>query len=308
MQKSIITHAVKATVITVMCCPLYAGAQLYQQPEEKRTITIAANTQYDKASKFKRIMLGQHYRREWATAVDIEILDMEAEAGGLTPLKLGGGLQTRSLRLKGGDGKEYVLRSVNKDPSKAIVEELRGTFAEDIVQDQISSANPYTPLVVASLAKAAGIFHSTPKMVYVPASARLGEYATGFAGTVSLLEERPAGNEENNAAYGYSKKVVNSQKLLEKVFSNSDHQVNEKAFLKARLFDILIGDWDRHEDQWLWAAFEKNDQTFYQPVPLPPIILTRIPFFTSPSILNTSFPFSPYSLISFVSARKNVLL
>ena len=267
MQKSIITHAVKATVITVMCCPLYAGAQLYQQPEEKRTITIAANTQYDKASKFKRIMLGQHYRREWATAVDIEILDMDAEAGGLTPLKLGGGLQTRSLRLKGGDGKEYVLRSVNKDPSKAIVEELRGTFAEDIVQDQISSANPYAPLVVASLAKAAGIFHSTPKMVYVPASARLGEYATGFAGTVCLLEERPAGNEENNAAYGYSKKVVNSQKLLEKVFSNSDHQVNEKAFLKARLFDILIGDWDRHEDQWLWAAFEKNDQTFYQPIP-----------------------------------------
>ena len=129
--------------------------------------------------------------------------------------------------------------------------------AEDIVQDQISSANPYAPLVVASLAKAAGIFHSTPKMVYVPASARLGEYATGFAGTVCLLEERPAGNEENNAAYGYSKKVVNSQKLLEKVFSNSDHQVNEKAFLKARLFDILIGDWDRHEDQWLWAAFEK---------------------------------------------------
>ena len=121
-------------------------------------------------------------------------------------MKIGGGLQTKSLRLKGGDGKEYVLRSVNKDPSKALVSELRGTFAEDIVQDQISSANPYAPMVVASLAKAAGIFHSTPKMVYVPHSARLGEYESAFAETVCLLEERPTGNEENNPAYGYSKK------------------------------------------------------------------------------------------------------
>lgn len=268
-MKKILTVTVIAGLMTMDgFIPASSFAQMYQPTETNQgTIKVAANKEYDKAGKFKRIMLGEHYRREWAQEVEIEILNMETTAGGLTPVKIGGGLQTRSLRLKGANGKEYVLRSVNKDPSKAIVEELRGTFAEDIVQDQISSANPYAPMVVASLAKAAGIFHSTPKMVYVTKSARLGEFGNDFAETVCILEERPSGNEENNPAYGFSKHIVNSQKMLEKVFTNSDHQVDEKAFLKARLFDILIGDWDRHEDQWLWAAFDIDGKTFYQPIP-----------------------------------------
>lgn len=232
-----------------------------------KTVRMAANADYNKAGKFKRIMLGEHYRKEWATPVDIPVIDLDTEAGGLTAVKMGGGMQTKSLRLLGTNGKEYVLRSVDKDPSKAIVAELRGTFADDIVQDQISSSNPYAPMVVASLAQAAGILHSTPKLVYVDRSPCLGEFENIFGGTLCLFEERPAGNEENNPAYNYSKNIVNSEKLFEKVFSNSDHQVDERSFLKARLFDMLLGDWDRHEDQWVWASFKSDEKTFYQPIP-----------------------------------------
>jgi hypothetical protein len=28
---------------------------------------------------------------------------------------------------------------------------------------------------------------------------------------------------------------------------------DEDEYIKARLFDMLIGDWDRHYDQWRWA-------------------------------------------------------
>jgi hypothetical protein len=252
-----------AGMLQVTPCFAQPGQPLQSGPA---TIRIAANTQYDKAKKFKRLMLGDHYRKEWATPVDIEILDMDTEAGGLTPVKLGGGLQTSSLRLKGANGKQYVLRSVNKDPSKAIVSELRGTFADDVVQDQISSSNPYAPLVVSSLAEAAGIFHSKPRLVYVPASHRLTSFAETFSETLCLFEERPAGNEEDNAAYGYATSIINSQKLFDRFFSSSQYGVDAKAFVKARLFDMLIGDWDRHEDQWLWAGSEKADQTIYKPI------------------------------------------
>jgi hypothetical protein len=30
---------------------------------------------------------------------------------------------------------------------------------------------------------------------------------------------------------------------------------------------MWIGDWDRHEDQWLWAAFEQDNKTIYKPIP-----------------------------------------
>lgn len=231
------------------------------------SVKIAANTNYQKAGKFKRMMWGEHYRKDWAVEVNVEVLDLDHYAGGLTPVKLGGGLQTRSLRLTGENGKEYVLRSVNKNPSKAIDPSLRKTFAEDVVQDQISSSNPYAPMVVARLADAAGIFHTQPRLVYVPASERLGTLGQEFAETLCLLEARPAGDESDNPAYEYPDQIVNSEKLLHKVFRHTDHRVDEFAYVKARLFDMLIGDWDRHEDQWLWASFKTDEQTIYKPIP-----------------------------------------
>ena len=247
--------------------PATTKAQVYHPKDTSGTITIAANTQNYKASAMKRIFFGDHYRKEWATPVEIPILDMQSFAGGLTPVKVGGGLQTKSLRLKGNDGKDYVLRMVNKDVSKAIDAELIETFAQDIVQDQVSSANPYAPMVVASLAKAAGIFHSTPQMVYVPKTERLGEFSQLFGETVCLIEERPTDKSGNNETYGSSNSIDNTEKLLVKVFKSSDNVVDEKSFLKARLFDMLIGDWDRHEDEWLWASFEEDNKTVYKPIP-----------------------------------------
>ena len=82
-----------------------------------------------------------------------------------------------------------------------------------------------------------------------------------------FLKKDHQGNEEDNPAYGNAKKIVNTQQLLEKVFANANHQVDEKAFLKARLFDMWIGDWDRHEEQWLWASFKEEGKTFYKPIP-----------------------------------------
>jgi hypothetical protein len=33
---------------------------------------------------------------------------------------------------------------------------------------------------------------------------------------------------------------------------------DEDEYIKARLFDMLIGDWDRHYDQWRWAEQKKG--------------------------------------------------
>src|SRR5689334_17909912 len=104
-------------VMGLFLCTPGLGQSPDQNPgSNPAAIKMAANTDYNKAGKFKRVMLGDHYRKEWATAVDVEILDINTYAGGLTPVKMGGGLQTKSLRLDGANGQQYVLRSVNKDP------------------------------------------------------------------------------------------------------------------------------------------------------------------------------------------------
>jgi hypothetical protein len=37
--------------------------------------------------------------------------------------------------------------------------------------------------------------------------------------------------------------------------------------LKARLVDHLLGDWDRHHDQWRWAGYKHGGRTVWRPIP-----------------------------------------
>ena len=59
------------------------------------------------------------------------------------------------LILRGADGKSYAFRSVDKDPTAALPSAWRGTIAEDILQDQISSQHPAGALVADRLEEAA---------------------------------------------------------------------------------------------------------------------------------------------------------
>ena len=43
--------------------------------------------------------------------------------------------------------------------------------------------------------------------------------------------------------------------------------MDEESYIRARLFDMLIGDWDRHYDQWRWAEYKQENKTIYKPIP-----------------------------------------
>ncbi|RYE04640.1 MAG: hypothetical protein EOP51_35170, partial [Sphingobacteriales bacterium] len=72
------------------------------------SITIAIAPEYDRVSKLHRIFLGSHNRVLWATPVKLRVLHLSAEKGGLKILQLGGGMQTKSLRLSDPSGQEWV--------------------------------------------------------------------------------------------------------------------------------------------------------------------------------------------------------
>lgn len=227
-------------------------------------ITLKASNQYW-AGGIKSKLLGKNYRSVWQEPIAFPVFDIYKEKGGLTVLKRGGGMQTKSLRLQAKDGKQYVLRSVDKDPQAAIPKALRATLAADIVRDQISASHPYAALAVPHLAQKAGVYSTNPQIVYVPDDPRLGKYQTLFANTLSILEERL--EEEQNESPQHQQKVYSTTKMLLKLHADPGNQVNQHEVLRARLFDMLIGDWDRHDDQWRWLGKkEEKGLTFY---PLP---------------------------------------
>src|SRR5215211_588340 len=222
------------------------------------SITIAIAPEYDQVSGFHRFLFGESYRKLWAAPVRMKVFYLAKEKGGLTITEKGGGLQTKSLRLKDISGKEWVLRSVQKYPERALPTNLKGTIAKDILQDQVVTSHPYAALTVPLFAQTLGIIHTNPQIVYVPDDPVLGEYRKDFGNTVLLFEERePEGINDTD----------NTEKAQQKAEEDNAVLFDQKSLLRARLLDLFLGDWDRHEDQWRWEENKNGTQTVYIPFP-----------------------------------------
>ena len=224
-----------------------------------RDTTVAINVTYNQHGKFHNWLLGEHYRKEWATPVKFPALDITKAEGGLIPYKTGGGKQTASLKVRNQDGYYFTVRGIDKDPAAVLPEQLRTGLAKAVLQDQISAQHPYASFVLPPLAEAAGILHTNPRYVYIPDDPALGQYQPQFANTPAALEEDAKGSQDNDASLGYAKKLVSTDKMLENLLEDNDNRVDQPAFARSRLFDMWIGDWDRHEDQWRWAQRKTKD-------------------------------------------------
>jgi hypothetical protein len=238
-----------------------------QQPESssQRDTVLAPGPHY-RAGGLHSLLLGSEYRSLWTTPISVPVLDLKTFGGGLHPVSKGGGQQTKSLLLVTADGREFFFRSVDKDPSATLPLELRGTVAGRVVRDQTSSAFPTAPLVVARLLTAAGIPHGESRLFVLPQSG-LGEFQADFAGLMGFLEERIGGPSGPAAHWKGATELITSDSLFARAQRSSNDRVDARALLRARLFDLLIGDWDRHADQWVWARFGETTPHRWIPIP-----------------------------------------
>ena len=233
---------------------------------QQDSVVISANQSYD-ANQFKKFIYGKHYRKVWSAPVKVRVLNLDTAKGGLEPLEKGGGQQTTSLKLKGANGRLYALRSIKKDPSKALPPVLRNTIAEDVIYDQVSAAHPYGAFILPPLAAAIDIYHTNPELVYIPDDPKLGDFRDEFSDMMAMLEEDADENWENKASFGFTENAVSTETVLENMQEDNDYRIDQQMFLRARLFDMWIGDWDRHSGQWRWAEFEEDDVTIFRPIP-----------------------------------------
>lgn len=233
----------------------------------KDTVIAAAGKNYS-AGGLKKILWGDHYRKSWIRTIAMPILDLKTEKKGLSILGQGGGMQTYSLKLKGNNNQLYAIRSIQKNPGPVIPKVVQETFVSDLVQDQISAAHPYGAFILPSLANAAEIYHTNPKLYYLPKNEKLGDFEEKFGNMVVMLEEDADESWSQKASFGYTKNAIGTDKLLEELLDENENYVDQNFFARARLFDMLIGDWDRHEGQWRWAELEdENGNEFYRPIP-----------------------------------------
>ena len=267
MTRPVVKCVIGLLIIPAITSP--AGAQVMQgAPARAESVVVTPGADY-RAGVINSLLLGAHYRALWTTPLKVPLLRLDTTARGLRVLKRGGSMQTKSLRFAGGDGREYVFRSVDKDPTLSLPADLRETYARDILHDMISSEHPAGALIVARLLDAAQVLHVTPRLVVLPDDPLLGEYREEFRGTLGLFELRPTEEDDEGDIPGFAAgtRVVSSEKLFARLDQHADESVDARALLTARLLDVFVGDWDRHPDQWRWAREGSASSDRWLPIP-----------------------------------------
>ncbi len=229
-------------------------------------IEVAANAKFE-ANGLKRFFLGNQYRNMWTTPVQVPIIHLDREHGGLTPIRKGGGMASNSLRLQNESGAQFNMRSVVKDYGKLVPPEWQDLKVLTLLSDMNSASHPYGALVVAELSKAANIYYARPRLLFLKRQSELGFYNDLFKEELYMLEDRPAGDASDLDNFGNSSEIISYLDLLERQTESNEPVIDQEWVLRSRLFDLVIHDWDRHDDQWRWAKFEIDGDEVYRPIP-----------------------------------------
>ena len=230
-----------------------------QLPTPPDSVWATAGRQYNHHSGLYEAFMGPHHRAVWAAPVRVPVLRLASAvpaAGPLTPTKLGGGFQSTSLTLKASDGRLFVIRSLDKDPAKILSAFYQKTFLANGLRDGTSAGNPYGALVVSPLAQQLGVPHTHPRVLYVPLNENnLGsdEANERLRGKLVLLEEKYSGDVVRSPLVPEARRFIEDEVMRKHLYADPRNRPDQPALLRARLLDVLVGDWDRHAGQWQWG-------------------------------------------------------
>jgi len=234
--------------------------------EHPDSVKVAANPNYEH-SGFVKFLFGKHYRDSWTAPVTVSMLDLDSTFHGLFPYAVGGGRQTSSLKFSGENGYAYVFRSVDKDPSGALTFDLRHTLVSLAVRDQTTTQYPYGAIVTSALLDSLDILHARPGLYVLPDDGKLGPFQNKYGGMLGMLEDFPTGRKVIRNTFAGADEIKRSISMFRDLYKDKNNRINQTEYVRARVFDILIGDWGRHEDNWKWAGYSTDTGIQYRPIP-----------------------------------------
>lgn len=228
-------------------------------------------------SGFYKYIWGERYRKYYGTQVSAPTVNLDTLFGGLKPYRKGGGHQSKSLQLINKEGKRYVMRAIRKSATvylqamafkdQYIEGQFDDTVTEKLLQDFYTGSHPYAPFVTGGLSDAVNLYHTNPVLYFVPKQNALAAFNADFGDELYMIEEHVSDGHGNLKSFGNSNKIESTDDLMKKLRKDEKYKVDDEVYLRARLFDMAIGDWDRHTDQWRWAEFKEDGKVVYRPIP-----------------------------------------
>ena len=230
---------------------------------------------------FFQTVWGAKYKDAYSRSVTAPVADLDTLFGGLVPVRQQNSKNYKALLLTDRNGNKYRMRTMAKNALNVqrrvqVEEDVNPSDNENEINPSIkgrdlefyTATHPYAEMAIPEMAKKIGIFHTTPKLFYVPKQKNLQDFNTDFGDGLYMISVEPTEKSEGEALFEYPDDVETTEDLLIKMRKTGTVFIDEERYMKSRLFDMLIGDWDRDPNRWRWAKYssQTHDEVF---VPIP---------------------------------------
>ncbi len=225
-----------------------------------------------------QLFWGKHYKRYYKQPISGKVATLDTLFGGLQPLGVDTEQATKSLLLTDKNNREFVMTSLEKDAAsffKSVIyknnsfkNQANNAGSEDFLRDYFTTIHPFIPLVIPTLSNAIQVNAIAPSLYFIPHHNQLGRFNADFGDQFYYIAPKANWNPKNLPEVGKPSAIVDTDDMLYQLRTNKNHTVDIKNYIRARLFDMLIGDWDRQAKNWRWAVFEEKNKVIYRPIPL----------------------------------------
>lgn len=210
---------------------------------------------------------GKHYRSLYYKPVSVKTVSLASIFGGLTIKSQVPKLHGLILESKNND--MFFLRPIGG--STIFMEsdffrktyrhnDFKNTYIGDFIGDAYTIINPYTFIVADMMASTLALPSHVPHLVYISESQTHDTIADGsnLLNKLVSVTKMPRIDEQNS--------LTTVGKLLNLLHTDDTHQINKPLYIRTRLFDMLIGDWNKIPEAWYWVANQTDSITVYDPV------------------------------------------
>lgn len=269
---------VKFSFVFLICCLSHFGVLSANMPAPQTTDTIIVDNKNlvqksiypvdgHKRSWIYNLIVGKHYRELYSIPITVKSTELYNLHGGLK--YIGQLPRLHAIFFEDKNSHLYLVRPlggattfIESDFFRNTynVKEYKDTYISKFVGDAYTITHPYAFLVASKLAKEIGASSFNAEIYYIPKYATTDTIADGTKIDDRLISIYDLKN------FSIHSKVINTNELLNKIQESKSFHVNQTEYIRERILDLLIGDWNKTEENWQWYEIPKADSLIYMPM------------------------------------------
>jgi len=218
-------------------------------------------------SKIYNRLWGRHYRNLYTTPIAAPSTTFKTLLGGVTVVRQAD--KFHGVYLEDNQQRLYMLKPLGGSTTfleSDFFQEMyskssfRGTYLDKFISDSYTIINPYTFMASDPLARAAGLNTNPSRIFYLPENSTTDTIATGsrIQDKLVVVIDVPDIHTQKN--------ILTTNEMLAELQKDKSYVVDQDLYIRERVFDMLIGDWNKIPENWNWLAIQQNDHTIYKPL------------------------------------------